>query len=55
MRPEPASDPLALWRGIDDAVWREATRVAAPPLRVAATAPAVRRPQPAPAKVAEPA
>ncbi len=26
MRDPSASDPLALWRGIDDAVWREAAR-----------------------------
>ena len=25
---EPVSDHLELWRGIDDAVWREAARVA---------------------------
>jgi hypothetical protein len=28
MRQEPG-DPLELWRGIDDAIWREATRALA--------------------------
>ena len=29
----PLADPLALWRGVDDAVWREAARNS-PPVRV---------------------
>jgi hypothetical protein len=31
MRQAPATDHLDLWRGIDDAVWREAGRIAPPP------------------------
>ncbi len=56
MRQEPAADHLDLWRGIDDAVWREAARAmprrAAPP-----PIPSLASPPPAPTarKVPEPA
>jgi hypothetical protein len=30
MQNQAAADPLDLWRGIDDAVWREALRAAPP-------------------------
>jgi hypothetical protein len=36
MRQAPATDHLELWRGIDDAVWREAARIAPPPRLTAA-------------------
>jgi hypothetical protein len=55
-------DHLALWRGIDDAIWREATRTAPaePRLAIRLMGGAERRPverpaTPAPVKVAEPA
>jgi len=32
MRARPAIDPLAMWRGIDDAVWREAAAAPGPAL-----------------------
>jgi hypothetical protein len=59
MRPQPTTDPLALWRGIDDAAWREALRqspmaaVALPALPAVPAAP--RRPAPAAKKVPVPA
>ena len=47
MRKQPVAEPLDLWRGIDDAVWREAMR--APPLtRLVEPLPAERRPAEAP-------
>jgi hypothetical protein len=55
---EPAADHLLLWRGIDDAVWREALRrvpPARPPPRVDNLWRAPRAPQPARPKVPEPA
>ena len=62
MRPEPATDPLELWRSVDDAVWREAFR-AEPPLLILWPLPARRSdrpdtapaPQPVAQKVPEPA
>lgn len=44
MREHATDDPLALWRGVDDAVWREAARppAAPPPPPRAAPAPVPR-------------
>ena len=58
MRHQQAGDHLDLWRGIDDAIWREAiralpapaARIAMPPTRAPATD---RPPAPAAPKVAE--
>jgi len=64
MRHEPTADHLDLWRGIDDAVWREALREVRPravpvPLPMAdirRKQPAMRAsPQPALVRVSEPA
>jgi hypothetical protein len=44
--PMPVRDHLELWRGIDDAVWREAARPVQPaPRRVTATVPRPAREQ----------
>ncbi len=56
MRPEPATDHLALWRGIDDAIWRESARPLIRPMPRRSTAMASlpeRAPQPAAPKVPE--
>jgi hypothetical protein len=37
MRDSPACDHLELWRGIDDAIWREASRAEAARASVAAS------------------
>jgi hypothetical protein len=60
MRHAPAADHLDLWRGIDDAVWREALRLAPPPRprfappRVAGRPVEERTTAPAATKVPEP-
>ena len=41
---EPAVDHLELWRGIDDAVWREALRRVPPAARLLSLVAAERRP-----------
>jgi hypothetical protein len=38
MRDASARDPLELWRGIDDAIWREAARVGEPARPIAPVA-----------------
>jgi hypothetical protein len=51
------TDHLELWRGIDDAVWREALRppLSAAALAIPAAAPPGRAPHPVVTRVPEPA
>lgn len=52
---DPLHDPLALWRGIDDAVGREAVRRRKMPVPLRAAAPPPPRGPTVPARAMEPA